>query len=159
MSEDPDLRTKFANIAFLLCLVILFNRDYYGHRSLYAPKTFESNHANLHALEAVAAILGLHGKGITACYIAQTATILIAESPAYTMDLNDTGDNIMTPVTFGRKEGHYPVQIDKPQYAGNLGKLSAESSSNPHNLRTVGLENATDFWPVVQSDEWHCAFK
>ena len=149
-SKDPDLRSKFVNVTFLLGLAILLNQDYGAHKSM---KTSEVRDKDRHPLEALAEILAQHDEVISTCHIAETTTVLIAyQSPTKIpgTDLDACLDETV--------DIHHRLRI-APHFDENQQEKSAQTNSNLHHLRTIDLEDAVNLWPLIQKNRWHCAFQ
>ena len=140
MSEDPD---KFTNITLLLHLSILLNQD----RPTYRSRTpVESSSKDIFC-EGLAGILGVKDD-VIAIYVPETATVVVAAQSETDVDA--------PPYMAPQPTARYPLDIFVPDPKDHT-MAKDERISHPHRLRLLDVDDATDFWPQVKNNEWHCA--
>lgn len=130
-------------VTSLLRLCILINQDtpYSDHFKQNRTNCLSSTNAlDLHPLEASASILGL-GEDVLAT--------------GYTVDAETVEIDLKTPS--GAGNGRYALKIVVVPNPKGGRNAKGKGTSNPHRLRLLDVDNATDLWSEVKNDEWHCA--
>jgi len=151
LNPEPD---RFTKLTSLLHLIGLLNQGDSGYRPIFQAGTPNENLSKLHPLEAIAVILVTRNEATATAYVSDTTAAIIVENAETCLEAAHEGVDVTAPQS-GR-----PLQaVIFSNPAGWTNTNGRSTNSNPHKLRALDIEEATDFWPNVKDDEWYCMFR